>query len=148
MEDNNTNLFAEEVKTKEVEAEVEPKEEKPKENKPLQKVMAYLNKLVEDGDEQLREGMANTPLKSEEKMWDYIRRQARKEAENGFACIDDPVVYGWAVHYYTEVSEEVDGPKEKPKVAPVYTPATTYSKGKAKKAEPKEEEPNLFSGLL
>lgn len=32
----------------------------------------------------------------------YIKSQARKQAVNGCAMIEDKVVYGWAVHYYDE----------------------------------------------
>ena len=57
----------------------------------------------------------------------YINQEARKQASNGCAAIEDAVVYGWAVHYYQEdniiienvkakVSHKADKPNvEKPK---------------------------------
>lgn len=32
----------------------------------------------------------------------YVRNQAKKQAINGCACVDDETVFGWAVHYYDE----------------------------------------------
>lgn len=32
----------------------------------------------------------------------YIREQARKQAKNGCAMVEDCVVYGWAVHYFED----------------------------------------------
>ena len=53
----------------------------------------------------------------------YITSEAKKQAKNGCAAIEDAVVYGWAVHYYMEdevkiekVNAKVTAPKvEKPK---------------------------------
>lgn len=58
---------------------------------------------------------------------DEAKKQAEKDAQS--ACIDDPVVYGWAVHYFEEVSIEgtlcnEDGTEYKapmPKTAPLPT---------------------------
>ena len=35
-------------------------------------------------------------------MFKYIENQARKQAINGCAMIEDQEVFGWAVHYYDE----------------------------------------------
>ena len=40
---------------------------------------------------------------------DYIRTQAKKQAKAGCACIEDSIVYGWAVHYYQEENIKVEG---------------------------------------
>jgi tRNA A37 threonylcarbamoyladenosine modification protein TsaB len=61
--------------------------------------------------------------KSLDKCLQYITTQAKKQAKNGCAAIEDAVVYGWAVHYYQEddvkteeVKAKVVAPKtEKPK---------------------------------
>ena len=53
----------------------------------------------------------------------YIKSEAKKQAKNGCAAIEDSIVYGWAVHYYqedsviiTETTAKVVAPKtEKPK---------------------------------
>ena len=76
----------------------------------------------------------------------YACDEARKLAAKGAnsACVEDKVVYGWAVHYFEEESIEGtlyndDGTEYKP--APKPTPA------KVKKVEPKKSEqrqPSLF----
>lgn len=42
------------------------------------------------------------PEKSITDMWQFIEDNARKQATGNMACIEDEVVYGWAVHYYDE----------------------------------------------
>ena len=48
----------------------------------------------------------------------YVRNQAKKQAVNGCACVDEETVYGWAVHYFDEddiKESEYDVQKEKEK---------------------------------
>lgn len=40
--------------------------------------------------------------KSLKECFTYITNQARTQAQNGCAFVDDDTVYGWAVHYYDE----------------------------------------------
>lgn len=42
------------------------------------------------------------PNKNITDMFKYIENQARKQAVNGCAMIEDQEVFGWAVHYYDE----------------------------------------------
>lgn len=42
------------------------------------------------------------PEKSITDMWQFIEENARKQATGNMACVEDEVVYGWAVHYYDE----------------------------------------------
>ena len=44
------------------------------------------------------------PNKNITDMFKYIENQARKQAVNGCAMIEDQEVFGWAVHYYDEDS--------------------------------------------
>lgn len=46
------------------------------------------------------------PNKTITDMFKYIEKQARKQAVNGCAMIEDPEVFGWAVHYYDEENPE------------------------------------------
>ena len=39
----------------------------------------------------------------------YIMAEAKKQAKNGCAAIEDAVVFGWAVHYYQEENVKVEG---------------------------------------
>lgn len=76
----------------------------------------------------------------------YASAEARKLASNGAncACVEDKVVFGWAIHYFEEESIEgtlynEDGTEYKP--APKFTPA------KVKKVEPekpKQQQVSLF----
>jgi hypothetical protein len=69
--------------------------------------------------------------KSLDKCIQYIKSQAQKQAKQGFAAVEDDVVYGWAVHYYQEDNVEVN---EKVK-AKVVTPKADKPKGEEKKQE-------------
>ena len=81
----------------------------------------------------------------------YATEEARKVAEQGArcACIEDDVVFGWAIHYFEEDSIEgklynADGTEYKPtkKEAPKKkTAKTTPKKEEPPKAEPIKEEP-------
>lgn len=117
-------------------------------------VKAYLE---ENASETLAEKINNgTPFEKDGKTFinkktldgfmKYASNEARKLASKGAnsACVEDKVVYGWAVHYFEEDSIEGtllndDGTEYKP--APKSTPA------KVKKVEPKKPEqrqPTLF----
>jgi hypothetical protein len=43
----------------------------------------------------------------------YIKQEAKKQAKNGCAAIEDAVVYGWAVHYYQEDNLIIENVKAK-----------------------------------
>ena len=89
--------------------------------------------------------------KSLDKCIQYIKSQAQKQAKQGFAAIEDDVVYGWAVHYYQEDNVEVN---EKVK-AKVVTPKADKPKEikpikalvKSKKDDNKCVELDLFGGF-
>lgn len=117
-------------------------------------IKAYLE---EDASEILAEKINNgTPFEKDGKTFinkktldgfmQYASSEARKLASKGAnsACVEDKVVYGWAVHYFEEESIEgtlfnEDGTEYKP--APKTMPA------KVKTVEPKKPEqrqPTLF----
>lgn len=93
-----------------------------------------------------KDGKILTNKKTLDSFMKYASDEARKLASKGAncACIEDKVVFGWAIHYFEEESIEgtlynEDGTEYKP--APKYTPA------KAKKAEPekpKQQQVSLF----
>lgn len=62
------------------------------------KVIDFLKERAEESasfaEDVLQEG------KSFNDCWEYIRDNARKQAVNGCACIDDSQVYEWAEDYY------------------------------------------------
>lgn len=62
---------------------------------------------------------------------DYIKTEARKQAQNNCAVIEDKEVFGWAVHYF---DEDIQRPNNAPKTKVAAAPAVP--KGDApKKAE-------------
>lgn len=76
----------------------------------------------------------------------YASSEARKLASKGAnsACVEDKVVYGWAVHYFEEESIEgtlynEDGTEYKP--APKPTPAQVR---KVEPKKPEQRQPSLF----
>ena len=117
-------------------------------------VKAYLE---ENASETLAEKINNgTPFEKDEKtlinkktldgFMKYASDEARKLASKGAnsACVEDKVVYGWAIHYFEEDSIEgtlfnADGTKYKP--APKLTPAQVR-KVEAKK--PEQRQATLF----
>ena len=124
------------------------------ESKEQELVKAYLE---ENASETLAEKINNgTPFEKDEKtlinkktldgFMKYASDEARKLASKGAnsACVEDKVVYGWAVHYFEEESIEgtlynEDGTEYKP--APKPTPAQVR-KVEAKK--PEQRQPSLF----
>lgn len=62
---------------------------------------------------------------------DYVKSEARKEAEDNVAMIEDSQVYEWSVHYFLEDSLDFE-PKEKAN----------------KKKNDKEEEPEKIETLF
>lgn len=66
----------------------------------------------------------------------YIKSQAKKQAKNGCAAIEDAVVYGWAVHYYQEDSVIITETKAKV-VTPKPVEKTLYTeKAKVEEIKP------------
>lgn len=76
----------------------------------------------------------------------YAAEEARKTSEKGaaYACIDDSVVYGWAIHYFEEASIEgtlfnPDGTK--------YAPAVKKPVAVSVTPKLKNNQPSLFDML-
>lgn len=89
----------------------------------------------------------NNPKKSIDKMFNFVRSQAKKKAVNGCAVISDAEVFGWAVHYYDE--EEVCDNAEQPErmtlqYAKDIVKKSVEKKSKAKKEESEWQQETLF----
>lgn len=76
----------------------------------LLKVVEYLLSREDMNDKYLNES------KSLKSMVDFIKGQAKKQAKNGMAMIENEVVYGWAIHYWDENNKDLDI-KEEPEEA-------------------------------
>lgn len=110
-------------------------------------IINYLAKRA-DEDEGLAEDIEGKEWSECEK---YIREQARKQAVNGVACIDDPTVYEWAEDFCRMSAEEVEKLKpkantaSKPKIEKRNTKNTApKQKTSSAKAKPKPNVVNLF----
>jgi len=95
-----------------------------------------LAEKINNGTLYTKDGMPLTNKKTLAGFMKYACEEARKLAQKGAnsACVEDAVVYGWAIHYFEEDSIEgtlytLDGAEYKP--APKSSPRTTA------KTEPK-----------
>ena len=122
-----------------------------------QKILEYLqNNASETLAEKINNG---TPFEEDGKplintktlagFMKYACDEARKTVENGSssACIEDSVVYGWAIHYFEEESIEgtlytLDGEKYKPTVKTKNIKKSTYTPTSAPK--PQNQQASLF----
>lgn len=107
-------------------------------NQPQALILAYLE---QNASESLAERI-NQGNHSLQDCFDYIRNEARKQAVNGVAAIEDRQVYGWAVHYFEENGNPGDAPTDDaPKAYDVTGPKPVSIVREAKKEEPKKEQP-------
>lgn len=101
-----------------------------------ERIKAYLNEnasetlreKIENGTVYEKDGHTLTNRKTLSDFMEYACAEARKQAEKGAhsACIEDRVVFGWAIHYFEEDSiigtlYQTDGTPYKPQMSK-YTP--------------------------
>ena len=67
----------------------------------LLKVIEYLVSREDMNEKYLNEE------KSLKQMVEYIKSEAKKQAVNGMAMIEDEEVYGWAIHNFDETNEKL-----------------------------------------
>ena len=79
-------------------------------DKPLLKIVEYLLSREDMNAKYLNEE------KSLSQMISYIRSEAKKQAKNGVAMIEDEVVYGWAIHYFDETNIDLGLDKKVDKI--------------------------------
>lgn len=106
-------------------------------NQPQALILAYLE---QNASESLAERI-NQGNHTLQECFDYIRNEARKQAVNNVAAIEDRQVYGWAVHYFEEDGNPGDAPKvEAPTAYNVTGPKPVRIVREAKKEDPKPEQ--------
>ena len=69
--------------------------------KALLKIIEYLLSREDMNEKYLNEE------KTLSQMIIFIRDEAKKQAKNGMAMVEDEVVYGWAIHYFDESNEKL-----------------------------------------
>lgn len=110
--------------------------------KPLFKIFLYLKTREDMYDKYLNEE------KSMSQMYDYIKNEARKQAKNGVAVIEDSVVYGLAIHYFDESNEDLGlNKKEVPKIEKPKKDTVEIEKVEKPKDEEREQV-SLFDGTM
>jgi hypothetical protein len=105
------------------------------ENKQLEIIKKYLDEMA--AKDPVFAAKYKDPKHNLEDCMKSIKEQARKQAVNGCAMIEDVVVYGWAVHYYDEPVKEKSAPA--PKQAPAPAKDATPAK------QPATEQKDLFN---
>ena len=125
-----------------------------------EKILQYLK---ENASETLADKINNgtpfekdgKPLINKKTLADFMKYaydEARKTVESGSssACIEDSVVYGWAIHYFEEGSIEgtlytIDGEEYKPAVKTKNIQKSTYTPTSVSK--PQNQQASLFDML-
>ena len=115
-----------------------------------QNATAVLADKINNGVIVERDGKTLINKKTLDGFMDYATEEARKQAtkDERCACIEDSVVFGWAIHYFEEDSiEEVlyneDGTKYKVQKATV-KPSAVNVKPKSKPAKVAENQMSFF----
>lgn len=70
-------------------------------DKALLKIVDYLTSREDMNEKYLNEE------KTLKQMIEFIKSEARKQAENGIAMIEDEEVYGWSIHYWDESNKDL-----------------------------------------
>ena len=71
-------------------------------DKPLLKIIEYLLTRTDMNDKYLNEE------KTLKQMVEFIKNNAKKNAQNGIAMIEDEIVYSWAIHYFDETNKDLE----------------------------------------
>lgn len=69
---------------------------------PEQRILAYVDENASDVLVQRMNG--NEYKKNIQSCIVYVRNMAKKQAQNGCACIEDSEVFGWVMHFFEEDS--------------------------------------------
>ena len=131
-------------------------------NDPSQeKVLEYLKKHASDtlvekinnGTPFEKDGKPLINKKTLSAFMEYACDEAKKLAKSGekSACLEDTIVYGWAIHYFEEESIEgtlytIDGEEYKPITKQKNIKKSTYSPTSSKKKEP-EPQISIFDSI-
>lgn len=128
--------------------------------KPQELILAYLQENVSDvlaekinnGTPFTKDGKQLVNKKTLDGFMTFASDEAKKLAEKNArsACVEDTVVYGWAIHYFEEDTIEgklfnEDGTEYKPVVKT--TPRTTTKPVKVEPPKPKQQQASLWDML-
>ena len=85
----------------------------------------------------------NSGTKTLADCWKFITECARKQAKDGCACIQDDVVFGWAIHFFEEDAIKPEPPKKEYINQKMPNGDTVRVEAKPKKPELVEEKSEL-----
>lgn len=104
-----------------------------------QNVSDILAEKINNGVKVEKDGKTLVSKKTLSGFMRYATDEARKLAEKGssYACIEDSVVFGWAIHYFEE--DSIEGQLYNADGTP-YSPPKPQKKTTAPKPAPKKEE--------
>lgn len=105
-------------------------------NNSINIIAKHINSLCID-DLELASKVASCK-KTAEDCYDYIVKKARNYLKNKSGCIEDKIVFEWALHYFLEGGKPSDGDTEKVK------PVKKVNKVIKKKEDKKYEQYTLF----
>lgn len=127
--------------------------------KPQELILAYLQKnasevlaeKINHGVRITKDGKSLINKKTLDGFMTFANSEAKKLAEKGAnsACVEDSVVYGWAIHYFEEASIKgtlynEDGTEYKPPKPDIKTTAAPV---KVEPPKPKQQQGSLFDML-
>lgn len=98
------------------------------------RIMDYLEEVAKQ-DNCLASKLADTSIKTADKMMTYITAEAKKLCEKGSSsvCVDDDTVFKWARHYWLDYEEKVETKKT--------------AKEKVKVVQNKEKDPQEYGQM-
>ena len=102
-------------------------------------ILQYLENNVSD----VLAEKINSGTKTLADCWKFITECARKQAKNGCACIQDDLVFGWAIHFFEEDAIKPEPPKKEYINQKMPDGDTVRVEAKPKKPEPVEEKSEL-----
>lgn len=95
-------------------------------------------KYIEENASDVLVAKINSGSKTMDQCMSFIMSEAKKQAKNGMAMVEDSVVYGWAVHFFEE--DSIVAEEHKPKTDSIQRAVVTKPVEKSKKVEkPKDE---------
>ena len=107
---------------------------------------AVLKYLEENASDVLVEKI-NSGKKTLRSCFDYIRGEAKKQAQGEYAMISDAVVFGGALHYFEEDESKVKDTGETKSIPEPKELIRKNEKKQAKTVEKNEEQLSLFALL-
>lgn len=103
-----------------------------------------VKKYLEDNASEELSLKINSGNKTLNGCWNYITEEAKKQAVDNCACIEDKEVYGWAIHYFEEDSIKENEIKRTPTKVETHSKSDIEAKPIEKKSTINDMQISLF----